>query len=316
MDSDALFGEVVSVMNRAMLAAIAAILLTPWSAAAQIDLSGSWAARQYGDALSNQPGPEPTPVDYLGLPLNEAGRLRALTYSYSQISSADRVCAFYSPIYMMLGPFGLKMWNETEPLNGSTIAWHIGGWEDLAPLTIWMDGRPHPSRNAPHEMSGFTTGVWEDDALVAYTTHMKASILRRNGVPTSDRSTMRTRFVRHGDLLTVTARIEDPVYLSEPVYLTRIFQLSGGAVIRAAGQPCVQGDEGVPEGTVSHYLPGKNPFVDEMTRLYNLPQEAVLGGRETMYPEFLERLRGIYTVPQKCPRACGGPGTYAPVRQN
>ena len=62
---------------------------------AQIDLSGSWAARQYGDALSNQPGPEPTPVDYLGLPLNESGRLRALAYSYSQLSSADRVCGLF-----------------------------------------------------------------------------------------------------------------------------------------------------------------------------------------------------------------------------
>ena len=27
-----------------------------------------------------------------------------------------------------------------------------------------MDGRPHPSPNAPHTFAGFTTGEWEGDA--------------------------------------------------------------------------------------------------------------------------------------------------------
>ena len=92
------------------------------------------------------------PVDYLGIPFNEYGLARALSYSYSQFSMPDRACAFYSPPYLAIGPFGLKIWNETEPLNGSTIAWMIGGWEDMAPMTIWMDGRPHPSKNrAPRD---------------------------------------------------------------------------------------------------------------------------------------------------------------------
>ena len=93
----------------------------------------------------------------------------------------------------------------------------------MAGITIWMDGRPHPSKNAPHEIGGFTTGVWEDDVLTAYTKHMKAGVLRRNGIPTSDQATMKLRLFRHDDLLTVTARIEDRIYLTEPLYLTRIF---------------------------------------------------------------------------------------------
>ena len=46
---------------------------------AQSDLSGMWSARSYGDAVSNRPGPGPAPVDYVGIPLNENARARALT---------------------------------------------------------------------------------------------------------------------------------------------------------------------------------------------------------------------------------------------
>jgi hypothetical protein len=280
---------------------------------AQVDLSGTWSARHYGDSLANRPGPGPVPVDYLGLPLNDAARVRALSYSPSQVSQPDRVCALYAPSYIMQGPFGLKIWNETEAGNGTTVAWKLGAWEDREALTAWMDGRPHPSKNAPHENGGFSTGTWQDDVLTIYTTHMKAGFIRRNGTPLSDQAAMTLRLFRHGDLLTVTARYDDPLYLTEPLYLTRIFQLSSVPPMRTTGQPCIQGDEGVPEGAVPHYLPGKNPFLDEMTKQYNIPAEAALGGAETMYPDYRKKLKDKYVAPEKCTRFCGGPGQY-PLR--
>jgi len=291
------------------------LLAATLPAFAQIDLSGSWAARNYGDAVANRPGPGPLPVEYLGIPLNESARLRALSFSQSQLSMPDRVCLPYTPPYVMLGPFGLKIWNETEPNNGTTIAWKVGGWEDRAPLTIWMDGRPHPSKNAPHEIGGFTTGVWEDDVLTAYTTHIKAGFVRRNGVPISDQATMTLRFLRHGDLLTLSARIEDQAYLTEPLYLSRTFQTSAVAPIVSVGTPCISGNEGVQEGVVPHYLPGKNPFVEELPRRYHIPVDAALGGAETMYPEYRKKLKDRYTIPERCQRDCGGPGLY-PLRPN
>ena len=289
------------------------ILAAPAPVFAQIELSGSWLPLNESDALSNGPGPRPLPLDFLGIPLNRVGITRGLLYSPSQQSMPERVCAFYPPIYLMLGPFGLKIWNETEPRNGSTVAWKIGGWEDKAPNTIWVDGRPHPSKYAPHEMSGFTTGTWEDDVLTTYTTHMKAGQLRKSGAPSSDQATMTTRFFRHGDILTVTARINDPIYLAEPFYLTRTFRLDVLTPTRTMGQPCVQGDEGVPEGAVRHFLPGKNPFVSEMTKTYGIPAETTLGGPETMYPEYRKKLKDTYKAPEKCPRYCGGPGGF-PLR--
>src|SRR6516225_6619384 len=236
-----------SMTNRTIRITLSAvILLTGTSLLAQVDLSGSWAARNYSDALGVNPGPGPLPVEYFGLQLNESGRARALLFDYSQVSSPDRICDPYSTPYILMGPQGLKIWNETEPLTGSTVAWVIGGFVDTAPITIWMDGRPHPSKNAPHSVEGFTTGVWENDVLTTYTTHLTASMVRRNGAPSSDQTTMRTRFVRHADLLTVTGRIEDPVNLDGPYYLTRIFQLTGGTPIRTIGAPCSGAPEGVP----------------------------------------------------------------------
>jgi hypothetical protein len=120
----------------------------------------------------------------------------------------------------------MKIWNQTDPVTGKTVAWTIGSWEDRGLTTIWMDGRPRPSKNALHLRGGFTTGEWDGNTLVAYTTHMKAGAIRRNGAPSSDEETMTTRFVRHGDLITVLALIEDPVYLSKPYIISKSFRLN------------------------------------------------------------------------------------------
>src|SRR5260370_16559022 len=63
------------------------MLLTGPSLLAQVDLSGSWDARNYSDALGVNPGPGPLPVEYFGLPLNEGGRARAWLSDPSQSST-------------------------------------------------------------------------------------------------------------------------------------------------------------------------------------------------------------------------------------
>ena len=281
-----------------------------------IDLSGSWAARNFTDAIGNMPGGGPRPVDYMGIPLNDFGRAWSLVYNQSQVSMPERICDYYAPTYIAIGPMGLRMWPEAELQTGSTTAWMIGGWADFVPITIWMDGRPHPSRYAAHEKSGFTTGEWVDDVLVAYTTHMERGAIRRNGVPSSDQATMTVRFSRHDDVLTLTARIDDPIFLTEPYYLTRSFALTR-APLNPATHPCTIANEGVDAERVPHYLPGENPFVDELTKLYGIPQEAVLGGAETALPEFRKKIKDKYVRPPKCVSApastCGGPGTYPAI---
>jgi hypothetical protein len=283
---------------------IISIASSQW-AFGQIELSGTWAARNHEDAQERGPGPYA--VDYAGLPFNEDGKAKALSYTASQLQRIERECALYPPTYLMLGPFGMKIWNESDPISGATVAWKIGAWEDRAETTIWMDGRPHPSANAPHEREGFTTGRWEGETLVAYTTHMKAGYIRRNGAPSSDQTTMTTHFLRHGTVLTVLAEIEDPVYFTEPLILSKTFELDT-TPMRPIGPPCVPGYEGTAsEDNVPHYLPGENPFVSEVSDLYHIPVEAVLGGAETMYPDYRKKLKDKYVRPEKCPRNCGAP---------
>jgi hypothetical protein len=283
MGSNAVHREMNRQINRwaaTITAAVVLSLLSFRAAAAQAELTGSWAARNHeflaGDGL---------PVDFTGIPLNEEGRIRALSYSESQLSMVERQCQGWPAFYFVQGPFGLKIWSEMDPLKGNILSYTIGAWEDRAPLTIWMDGRPHPSKYAEHTRSGFTTGVWEGNTLVAHTTHMKAGFLRKTGAPSSDEATMTTRFYRHGDIMTVLAIIEDPVYLAEPWILSRSFQLSP-TPLSPIGPPCITAEEATTRETAPHYLPEKNPFVDEMTTKYGVPRDAAIGKPETLYPEY------------------------------
>jgi hypothetical protein len=45
-----------------------------------------------------------------------------------------------------------------------------------------------------------------------------------------------------------------------------------------------------------------------MTKLYGIPEEAALGGAETMYPEFRDKIKDKFKLPAKCPKNCSNPG--------
>jgi hypothetical protein len=277
---------------RAVSAALA-LCLTAASASAQVELTGSWAPLNHEDMSTDS-----LPVDYMGLPLNDEGRLRALSYSDSQLSMIERQCEGWPAFYLVTGPFGLKIWADTEPAKGTVVSYTIGAWEDRAPLVIWMDGRAHPSANAEHTRGGFTTGHWEGTTLVARTTHIKEGFLRKTGPPSSDEATFTTRFYRHGDILTLLVVVEDPIYLSEPQIWTKSFELSVPE-LAPVGPPCISTFEGTAIGNdVPHYVPEKNPFVDEMTMKYGVPREAALGYPETLYPEYRRKMKAP-AAPQK-----------------
>lgn len=288
-----------------------------------IDLSGNWAAVNSQDANMDQPGSEPQLGDFMGVPVNDEARANEESFNPDSMGEPERECAPYPPTYLMIGPFGLRIYNKFEELNGSTVAWVIGGWEDLAPITIWTDGRAQPSKNAAHELSGFTTGKWHNDILETYTTHMRAGILRRNGTPHSDQATMTLWLLRHGTELTVFSLMEDPNYLTQPYPMTRDFHYYNGGAFQGTGGPCVITNEGAPPGVHPYFLPGHNPFLspDITTKVYGIPVDAVRGGAKTMYPQFRKTIKDHYVRPATCPsaqvasnpdRACGGVGKYPP----
>ena len=297
MGSDALFDDMVTPRS---LVVVFVLMCAPSTAFAQFELAGSWVPRAFEDIPNGG-----IPVDYTALPLNDEARTRALSYSEAQLAMIERQCEGWPQFYLVQGPFGLKIWSETEPAKGEVISWTIGAWEDRAPLVIWMDGRSEPPAHAEHTRGGFTTGRWEGNTLVARTTHMKAGFLRKNGPPNSDRTTMTWRFFRHADLMTVLIVVEDPIYLAEPYVLSKTYQLAA-APVSPVGPPCVTSYEGQEAGAgVPHFIPEKNPFVDELTTLFHIPREAVLGNVRTLYPEYRKEIKERYTPPPACTRNCG-----------
>ena len=292
-------------LNRARLAALVVALLSAVPVLAQIDLSGSWARRGQADN-----GYAREQIDLLGIPLSEDGRAKALSYNIASLSATERQCQMYPPFYALTGPFALQISGEQDPITQKLVAWKIAGWIDRDVTMIWMDGRPRPSPYALHSHGGFTSGEWEGDALTAVATHFKLGDIKRHRAFSSDRATLTYRFNRHGDILTLTGILEDPVYLAEPYVLTEIFKLDPNANLLplTACEPI----EELPSlhqnpGLVPHYLPGKNPFVNEVTEHHNIPIEAVMGGPDTMYPEFRKTIKDKYVLPPPCKGACGGP---------
>ena len=275
---------------------------------AQVDLSGLWAKKNHMDNSYAQ-----EPVDYLGIPFNDDGRARALTYNIAGLSVTERQCQMYTPFYTHTGPFGLHITSEPDPITQKLVAWNIAGWIDRDATTIWMDGRPHPSKNAPHTHGGFTTGVWEGDTLRTYTTHFKVGDIKRHRGFNSDAATITEYIVRHGDILTVMGIMEDPAILAEPYVMTTPFKLdpNGASIFPPTACEPIEELPYLHENLaiVPHYLPGKNPFVNEITEKHNIPVEAVLGGPETLYPEYRKKLKDTYVMPPPCISNCGGPPT-------
>jgi hypothetical protein len=59
--------------------------------------------------------------------------------------------------------------------------------------------------------------------------------------------------------------------------------------------PCEEATEtAIPRGTVPHFLPGKSPLPGldpNLTDRFGTPYEPRLGGAQTMFPEYVEKMK-------------------------
>ena len=292
--------------SRRIVAILWVLTLAAVPASAQIDLTGSYTSRMHEDWFIRGPGQDL--ADYTGLPLNDEARAIALSYEATVVAMRERQCLPYSPYAFSIQPGGFSMWSEYDS-SGRIIAWKTAAQTIRMSLTIWMDGRPHPSPNAYSDFSGFTTGVWEGDTLTTYTTNLKNYTRRRGaGVPGSDQTTITAHFTRHDGLLTVVTIEEDPVYLTEPNVVSRTWEVDPRGNI-----PPFTRCEAVTEisrledsGIVPHQLPGENAQEHFIATTYHIPQDAAMGHAETLYPEYRKKLKGTYKAPAQCTRYCCG----------
>jgi len=299
----------IQVVARRAIVVLLFVVLAASKASAQFDFVGSWAPIGTEDVQNDS-----LPADYLGLALTEEARTRALSYDESQKSMIERQCAGWGASYLVLGPFGLRVTTQTDPVTNRVVSYTIGAWEDWSEMVIWMDGRSRPSEHALHTQAGFTLGRWEGGAIAARTTHMMAGFIRKTGVPLTDQAIIDWRFYRHGDVLTILMVATDPVYLVEPEIVSKSFRMSPRPLDYRS--ECVTGYEGhEPGDNVPHFEPDKNPFADEFMKLYHLPREAVLGYRETLYPEYRKKIKDTYVPLPTCTESCGAAGNFVIRRQ-
>jgi hypothetical protein len=271
---------------------VMAVLFVGVPAFAQVDLTGAWQPR-IGDEDNPERLAGPSLVEFLGLPVNDYARQWGLAYRPGRLSTPEHQCQVHAVHYIHRGPLQARFWEERDPVTHQLIAIResISTYEQ--DRTIWMDGRPHPSVNAPHTWMGFSTGRWEGNMLTVTTTHVKQNWHRRENIPSSDEVTVIEHFIRRGDLLTHISVTDDPIYLAEPLIKSEEFNY-----VQPNGfnpfWPCEYIEEGQQvRGEVRSYMPGENPYIAEYAATHNLPQEVTLGGPETMYPEYRTRMKKL-----------------------
>jgi hypothetical protein len=257
-------------------------------AAAQVDLSGEWAPIRAED---HTPNPNVLPGDYVGLPMTDASRMRADSWSASDWTLPEWQCRPHPAGYITRGPSQLSITKEVDPVTRQVASWRME-WLRSVEHVVYMDGRPHPSPLAPRSWGGFSTAEWIGDTLKVTTTHVKESYIRRSGVFRSDQAKLTQFLTRRGDVLTWVVITYDPVYLSEPLIRSTEYRLQPRQVLPP--YPCtVVAEVDRPRGVVPHWLPGENGGVGDYAKYYKIPFEASRGGAEQMYPEYLATLKDM-----------------------
>ena len=275
------------------------------------DISGEWIASPafaqvgFEDVPHYLPGPELG--DYTGLPINAAARQKAEAWDATILSQPERQTQAH-PVQYRNGS-ARRILKVLDPVTQQVIAFTIAGHFGRADQIVWLDGRPHPSDYSEHTWDGFSTGVWEDGVLVVTTTHMKMGVIRRNGTPASPYGKLVERYFRHGPVMTVFSRLEDPMYLEEPYVRTYSWTLDLTAnTVRVAPFEAVDELADKPLGWVPFFPLGLKQT--EFAGAHGLPFEVTRGGAETMYPEYqlkIQQLMKGEAAQKAVEQARGGP---------
>src|SRR2546430_1798886 len=92
----------------------------PGLAGSGLDISGSW---HYGGHQDSAYGTAAGALaDYGGIPLNEAGRLWALSWAASRQTVRQQQCAGYGIPYAYFSPGNYRYWEERDPYTQKLIA--------------------------------------------------------------------------------------------------------------------------------------------------------------------------------------------------
>ena len=262
------------------------------------DIAGEWVLQSHEDPGQIGGQGQPTLGYYLGIPFNEAGRMRADTSAESIWGTPEYQCRPHSAPHQWRGLGGARILKEEDPLSRDIVAYHIQFMRSLD-WPVFMDGRPHPPAWAPHTWTGFSTGEWVGNTLKITTSHLKDGYLRRAGPQTSDMYLMTDFITRHGDTITAVTVIDDPVYQDEPFIQSTTYQVDINATTNweTCNASSFAENGGTNRHWVPHFLPGQNTALTEWLKNEKwIPEEPTRGGIKTIYPEYKSTLNGSVKV--------------------
>ena len=196
-------------------------------AAAPIDLTGYWVSIVTEDWRYRMV--TPAPGDYQGVPMTRAAAKIADAWDPAKDEASGDQCKSYGAPALLRIPEHLHItWQDDQTLKmdvdagKQTRLFHFGDWK--AP-------------GGPPTLQGDSTAVWErgggrgatDGSMKVQTTNLKPGLLRKNGVPYSDKTTVTEYYdlikEPNGDpLLVVTISTTDPVYLRQPFVISSQFK--------------------------------------------------------------------------------------------
>ena len=213
-------------------------------AAAPIDLTGYWVSYVTEDWRYRML--TPPKGDYRGVPMTDEARKAADAWDPAVDASAGNRCRAYGAAAIMRMPGRLHItWQDEDTLRVDT---------DAGVQTRLFRFAPSGAAPGGGTWQGHSTARWDNLArgrgatpaaggsLTVTTTAMRAGYLRTNGVPYSEDAVLTEYFdvaplPDGGQVLLVTAVVDDPRYLQQPFIVSSHFKKEADGA-RWTPRPC------------------------------------------------------------------------------
>ena len=201
-------------------------------AAAPIDITGYWVSLVTEDWRYRMA--TAAKGDFVGVPLNPAGRAASNTWDPAKDEAAGEQCKAYGVGGLMRTPTRLHItWQDDNTLKLDTDAGTqtriLGFKPSQAPGGDWQGVSTATWERQESVMGGGRGGPPPGGSLKIVTTKMKPGYLRKNGVPYSANAVITEFFDKldqpNGEsLLVVITEVNDPTYLATPFWTSTHFK--------------------------------------------------------------------------------------------
>lgn len=189
-------------------------------ASAPIDMTGYWVAFVTEDWRFRMVTPRKG--DYQGVPMTEQARKVADSWNpAADETSGDQCKAYGAPAIMRVPARFHITWQDDKTLRIDS---------DSGMQTRLFHFSPSPASPGERTWQGYSTAQWQrPSSLKVVTTNLRAGYLRRNGVPYSENASLTEYFdiaplPSGGQVLLVTAIVDDPQYLQQPFIVSSQFK--------------------------------------------------------------------------------------------